>query len=174
MLYSHVENRGRLMKVSSHFLLCGFWGSNSGHQFWQKAPLPTKPSYQSLFNTFLWNSLWGLKSYVCECQISEYGKIFREVFPLKLAFDLLRSLLAIFKWNTFGKCFFHCRILIKTRSSLCLQVRLSVQTFGRQMPWLMYGQSSWLSQAGWEESGSQSHGFCVCIFALCLMVGWQQ
>lgn len=37
-----IEVRGQFSGVCSFLLLCGFWGSNSGHQAWCQIPLPQK------------------------------------------------------------------------------------------------------------------------------------
>ena len=36
--------QGITSTVVSLLLLCGTWGLNSGHQTWQRVPLPTGPS----------------------------------------------------------------------------------------------------------------------------------
>lgn len=39
-----MEVREQFVGISCRLPSCGFCGSNSGHQVWQQAPLPTKPS----------------------------------------------------------------------------------------------------------------------------------
>lgn len=41
------DQRGQLVGIDSLLLPGGSWASDSGHQAWQQAPLPTEPSDQT-------------------------------------------------------------------------------------------------------------------------------
>lgn len=53
----HMRRSGQLVGVGSLFSPCRSWGLNSGHQAWQKVPLPTESSHPSFIFVFKVNNV---------------------------------------------------------------------------------------------------------------------